>query len=108
MLQKTLKTTQGKLKASIPETLDEITLGQLIALQEKPNINDLEAISVLANIPLQDLQNVTDIKELYQFAAPVLVLADQIKYLFNSDAIPKTITFNLADGIKKVSVMQNL
>jgi hypothetical protein len=108
MLQKTLKITQGKLKVSIPETLDEITLGQLIELQEKPDINDLEAISIIADIPLQNLQNVTDINELYQFAAPVLALADQIKYLFNSDAIPKTITFNLAEGIKKVNVRQNL
>ncbi|TWI94027.1 hypothetical protein JN11_04844 [Mucilaginibacter frigoritolerans] len=108
MLQKTLKTTTAKLKVSIPEKLDDITLGQLIDLQENPNINDLEAISILANIPLQDLQNVSDIHELYQLAEPVLAFADQIKYLFNSDAIPQTITFNLAGGSKKINVMSNL
>jgi hypothetical protein len=108
MLQKILKTTQAKLKVNIPETLNEITLGQLIELQEKPNINDLEAISILANIPLQDVQNVTDINELYQLAAPVLALADQIKHLYNDDAIPKTVTFNLNGQSKTVKVIHNL
>jgi len=108
MLQKTLKTTRAKLKVSIPQTLNELTLGQLIELQEAPSLNDLEAISILSGISLPQLQNILDMNELYQFAAPVLALADQIKHLYNGDAIPKAITFNLADGSKKVNVMHNL
>jgi hypothetical protein len=108
MLQKKLKTTRAKLKVSIPQTLDELTLGKLIELQEASSLNDLEAISILSGIPLPQLQNIIDVNELYEFAAPVLALADQIKHLFNGDAIPKTITFNIGDSSKKVNVTHNL
>jgi hypothetical protein len=52
MIQKTLKTTTGKLKVQIPDKLDEVTLGQVIALQESPALDDLEAICILSGIPI--------------------------------------------------------
>ena len=108
MIIKTLKTTQGKLKISIPESLEEITLAQLIALQDKPDVNDLDAISILSGIPVEALQNVMSITELQAFSEPVLTLAQQIKYMYNSDAIPQKVTFHLASGTKTVKVSNNL
>ena len=108
MIKRTLKTTRGKLAISIPESLNEITLGQLMQLQEKTNLNDLEAISILSDIPLEQLQNVIDIYELQVFAEPVLSLSHQIKYLYNSDDIPKTVTFASGGETKTINVISNL
>lgn len=108
MIEKTIKTTQGHLKIKIPDKLDEITLGQMMELQEKSTVNDLEAISILSGISLSLLQNVTLMDDLQVFAAPLLSLASQIKYLYNSDKIPKTITFTLHQKKITVNVIRNL
>jgi hypothetical protein len=103
MIEKTLKTTQGRLNVKIPTHLSEITIGQMMDLQENPMLNDLGAISILSDIPLTELQNISDIAQLQQFAEPVLALSHQIKYLYNSDNIPKKITFS-SPGKKEVTV----
>ncbi len=108
MIQKTLKTTQGKLLVSIPTNLYEITLGQMIDLQENPLLTDIGAISILSGIPLEQLQNINSMDDLQAFAAPVLSLSGQIKHLYNSDEIPKKITFNTDKGCKTVNVTRNL
>ena len=105
MIQKTLKTTTGKLTVSIPSALSEVTLGQMIALQENPALDDLEAISILSGVPVQQLQNVQSMDDFAIFGEAVLSLSHQIKHLYNSDAIPKKITF--ATG-KTVNVIKNL
>jgi hypothetical protein len=108
MIEKTLKTTEGKLRIKVPDRLNEVTLGQMMELQERQNINDLEAISILSDVPLKDLQNVIDINELGAFAEPILSLSYQIKYLYNSDDIPKNITFSLQGKKVTIPVINNL
>ncbi len=108
MIQKTLKTITGKLKVSIPTALNEVTLGQMMEMQEKPNLNDLETIAILSGIPIQELQNVTSIDELQAFSDPVLSLSHQIKYLYNSDDIPEKVNFQSDNGCVSVKVMNNL
>ncbi|MEN0053639.1 MAG: hypothetical protein AAGC65_08215 [Mucilaginibacter sp.] len=58
MIEKTLQTTDGKLRVKIPDQLNELTLGQMMALQEKPELNDIEAISILSCIAVETLNNV--------------------------------------------------
>jgi hypothetical protein len=108
MIEKTLKTTEGKLRVKIPGSLDELTLGQMMALQEKPQLNDLEAISILSGLPIDQLQNVTDIHDFEVFSEPVLALSHQIIHLYDSDTIPKKITFSLVTGNITVPVISNL
>jgi hypothetical protein len=108
MIEKTLKTTQGNLKVKIPSQLSEITLEQLMQMQEKPDLNDMEAISILSGIPVDLLKNVRDINDFEAFSGCVLSLSHQIKHLYNSDAIPQKITFFLSDGTKTINVIRNL
>jgi len=105
MIQKTLKTTQGKLKVQVPDKLDEITLGQMIALQTKQDLDDLDAISILSGIPVDELKDVQNMDDFAVFGEGILSLSHQIKYLYNSDAIPKKISFTTG---KTVSVISNL
>lgn len=109
MIEKTLKTIKGKLKIKVPTNLAEITLGQMMDLQENPLLNDIGAISILSGIALDELQNVKNVAHLQVFAAPVLALSNQIKYLYNSDAIPKKIIFKIpGDKDIEVKVISNL
>ncbi len=108
MIAKTLKTTEGKINIKIPSTLGEVTLGQMMGIQEMPVLNDLGAISILSGIPIEELQNVQNINDFHVFGDTVLSLSDQIKHLYNSDAIPKKITFALNSGSKTINVIGNL
>jgi hypothetical protein len=108
MIEKTLKTTKGTLRVKIPTHLNEVTLVQMMEMQEKANINDLEAISILSGIAIEELQNVTDINDIQLFGDAVLSLSHQIKYLYNSDAVPKKVNFQLAGGDVSVNVISNL
>jgi hypothetical protein len=105
MIQKTLKTTQGKLKVQVPDRLEEVTLGQMIALQAKQDLDDLDAISILSGIPVDELKDVQNMDDFAVFGDGILSLSHQIKYLYNSDAIPKKISFTTG---KTVSVISNL
>jgi len=110
MIEKTLKTTTGKLHIKIPAQLSDVTLGQMMAMQAKPNLNDIEAISILSGIAIDELRQVKDANDFLAFADAVLALAYQIKYLYNSDAIPKRVDFILPgeNRPKTVKVLQNL
>lgn len=105
MIEKTLKTTYGKLKIKIPGDLSEMSLGQLMDIQEKPDLNDLEAISILSGLPVWQLNHVRSMDDLQVFGEHVLLLSQQIDQLYNSDAVPKKIT--LPTG-KTIDVIQNL
>lgn len=105
MLQKTLKTRTGKLLVEIPSTLAEISLGQMMELQDEPGLSDLKTISILSGIPVEQLQNVKNANDFIVFGEAVLTLSHQIAHLYNSDDIPQKITF--ASG-KTVNVMNNL
>jgi hypothetical protein len=113
MIEKTLKTTGSKLRVKIPTQLSEVTLGQMIAMQEKPQLNDIEAISILSGIPTDDLYNVKNMEDFQLFGDAVLALSYQIKYLYNSEDIPKEVAFMLDEANEKpiqkeVKVIQNL
>jgi hypothetical protein len=110
MIEKTLKTTQGKLRVNIPTQLSDVSIGQMMAMQAKPNLNDVEAISILSGIALDDLHQVKDINDFHAFGDAVLALSYQIKYLYNSDVIPKQVSFLLpgANHTETIKVMQNL
>ena len=106
MIEKTLKTTYSRLKVKIPTALTEVTLGQIMEIQGKPDLNDLEAISILSGIPIWQLNHIRSIKDMQVFASYVLSLSQQVQTLYNSDTIPTKITF--ASANKTVYVMRNL
>ena len=102
MIEKTLKTTQGKILVKIPTHLGEVTLGQMIDMQEKQFLNDLDAISILSGIPMDELHNVSNFEDFQAFGDAVLSLSNQIKHLYNSDSVPHKISFTL--GERKIAV----
>jgi len=108
MIEKTLKTTRGKLRVSIPTQLSEVTLGQMMQLQDSPQLKDLDAISILSDVPVADLENVSNANDFVAFADAVLDLSHQIKNLYNSDAVPKAITLQLDNKAIKLNVIKNL
>jgi len=108
MIEKTLKTIDGSLRVSIPTILNEITLGQMIGMQEKHYLNDLDAISILSGIPKQDLNNVINFDDFSIFGEYVQSLAHQIKYLYNNDIVPHNVTFTLGKRKVVVKVIHNL
>jgi len=108
MIEKTLKTTGGKLLVKMPTLLNEITLGQVMEMQQKQYINNIDAISILSGIPAQELNNVTNIDDFKAFGESVQSLSHQIKYLYNSDAIPAKVSFMLGKNKVTVNVIQNL
>jgi hypothetical protein len=108
MITKTLKTLNGKLQVSIPQDLNELRLGQLMAMQAIDNMTDLQAIHILSGVPLTQLQQVKSFAELQIFNDQVLMLAQQIKALYNSADVPKTVAFMIDGKPRKVNVTQNL
>ncbi|WP_295670642.1 hypothetical protein [uncultured Mucilaginibacter sp.] len=108
MIEKTIKTITGNICIRIPSAVNEVTLGQLIAMQANPDLNDLEAIAILSGIELEQLQNVKNFDDLLPFGDVVLSLSAQIAQVFNSEITPKKITFTLPGGASIVNVMQNL
>src|SRR5271165_4666295 len=108
MITKTLKTIKGKLQIKIPTVLSEVMLGQMMEIQEKSDLNDLEAISILSGISIAELQNVVNISDFAAFQDTVLSLSHQIKHLYNSDAIPSTVNFYSGKNASTVKVIRNL
>jgi hypothetical protein len=108
MIEKTLKTTGGKIRVRIPTVLNELTVGQLMAMQEKQNLDDMDAISILSGVPKKDLYTVRDITDFLVFGDYVLSLSHQIRYLYNSDIIPNRVTFTINEKKVTVGVMRNL
>jgi hypothetical protein len=108
MIEKTLKTTGGKLLVKIPTALNEVTLGQMMEMQDKHHLNDMDAISILSGIPIDELNNVTNVNDFQIFGNSVHILSTQIKHLYNSDAIPHKVTFTLGKRKVTVNVAHNL
>ncbi|MEB0249620.1 MULTISPECIES: hypothetical protein [unclassified Mucilaginibacter] len=108
MIEKTLITTHGKLRVAIPSQLNEVTLGQMMALQDNPNLGDLDAISILSGVPVADLKTVRDAGDFMAFADAVLSLSHQIKHLYNSDEIPKQVSLEIDQKNVTVKVISNL
>jgi hypothetical protein len=91
MIEKTLKTIGGKINIKIPSLLNELTLGQLMGMQEKIDLSDIK-----------------DPADLHVFGEAVLSLSMQIKYLYNSDETPKTVTFYHGERPVQIKVINNL
>jgi hypothetical protein len=108
MIEKTLKTTDGKILVKIPTSLNEVTLGQMMAMQEKDYLNDIEAISILSGIPMDELCTVHNIDDFQFFGSSVLGLSHQIKYLYNSTDVPRKVTFKLGKREVTINVIHNL
>jgi len=108
MIEKTLKTTKGKIRVKIPSYLDEVTLGQTMQLQDKPQLNDLDAVSILSGIPVDELQNVQNIDDFQAFEDAIISLSDQIKNFYNSDQVPDKITFQFDGRNTTVKIISNL
>jgi hypothetical protein len=108
MINKNVKSTNGRIHISMPERLEEVTLSQLIAVQQTENLSDLQAISILSGTSLSVLQNITHANELQVFSTQVQTIAHQITHLYNSDAIPKATTFTIDGKPVTVKVMKNL
>ncbi len=107
MIEKKLRTTEGRLLVAIPTLLNELTLGQLTEMQDKPYLTDLEAISILSGVPVDELNTVCDVTEFQIFSEYILLLSHQISLLYNRDEIPKKVTFYL-DKPVTVNVISNL
>ena len=108
MIEKTLRTTGGKLLVKIPTLLNEVTLGQVMEMQEKHQLSDIDAISILSGIPVNELKNVSNINDFSIFGESVQSLAHQIKNLYNSDSIPSKVSFMLGKDKVTVNVTGNL
>jgi len=108
MIEKTLKTTMGWLRITIPTQLTEVTLGQMMQLQDNPEVNDIRAISILSGISFNQLQNVINITDFALFSDAALGLAHQLKYLYDSDDIPKQVTLAVNQKNKLVKITNNL
>src|SRR5437588_6423221 len=108
MIEKTLKTTDGKIRVRIPTVLNEITIGKMMAMQEKRQLDDMDAISILSGVPKEDLYTVRNINDFQVFGNYVISLSQQIAYLYNSDIIPDKITFTLNNTRVTVGVLRNL
>lgn len=108
MITTTLKTTTGKVSVTMPEKLTEVTLGQLIDMQAAKNLSDMQAVSILSGMPLQELQNIQHPADLELLSPQVLAIAHQIEHLYNGDAIPQKTTFTIDGKPVTVKVMKNL
>ncbi|MCC8427228.1 hypothetical protein [Mucilaginibacter sp. UR6-11] len=108
MIEKTLKTITGQLLIRIPSQLKEVTLGQMMQMQDKEDLTDMDAISILSAIPVSELKNVIDIRGFDVFGETVLSLSNQIKYLYNTDEIPAKVTLNLDGKKTSVNIIRNL
>ena len=108
MIEKTLKTIGGQINIKIPSLLNELTLGQLMALQDKSDLSDLDAISILSGVVIDELQNIKNAEDLHVFGDAVLSLSTQISYLYNSDEIPKKVIFYHGKSPIEIKVINNL
>lgn len=108
MIKRTLKTTTGKLEISIPSNLSEVNIGQMMTLQETSDLSDIDAISILSNIPVDQLKNVQSMDDFAVFGEAVLHLSHQIKHLYNADDVPQAVVFNLNGEVVTVKVARNL
>ncbi len=107
MIEKKLITTDGRLLIKMPTLINELTLGQLMEMQEKPYLTDLEAISILSGVAVSELNTVCDVTDFQIFSEYILLLSQQIAHLYNRDDIPKKVTFYLEKPLT-INVISNL
>lgn len=89
MITQSLNTLKGRIKIHIPENLSEITLGQMIAMQ---NVTGSE-IPLIPELTEEVVDNIIEIDDLIQIRERVLSLAHQIKYCYTETKLPDYIVF---------------
>jgi len=108
MIERSVKTLTGKISIKIPSQLTELKLGQLMQMQAMKQLSDLDAISILSGIPIAELKNVVHFSEFDVFGEAILSLSSQIKYLYDSEAIPNKIIFDIDGKKTSIKVIRNL
>lgn len=98
----------GRLTLAIPSDIREVSVGQLIELQQNPELNDMEAISILSGVSLTEISNVTKFADLQVFGKIIFHLSEQITRLHEFQKLPKKITLELPTGSKTINVIKNL
>lgn len=85
MITKTIRTISGKVKLHIPENLSEITLGQMIAMEQ---VSD-NSIPLIPELTEDIVNNIINLDDLLNIRERILSLAHQIKYCYNSNILPE-------------------
>lgn len=107
MVERKLKTTEGTITVKIPTTLDELTIGQFI-LMSNPGLTDIEIVSLLSYVPVDELYKVRNIDDIQVFKAPILSLCYNIEYTYDSTKLPKHVVLKTDIGEKKIRIPGNL
>ncbi len=98
MTERTFKHINGKLKLSIPDSLQDVTLQMMIQFQQ-PALSELEAISALTQTPIEQLYGISDISALNEAILPFAQsLQHQLAYIYEAGALPKTLTLRYPGG----------
>lgn len=119
MITKTIKTTSGPLKISIPNDIKEISIGKLMELTPVPGhsfseLEQLEQLSILSGIGVdidwfktgaEDeicLLDICNMDDLRVFDEALQTIAYQLKHFVTVQEIPKQISFELpTENIKR-------
>src|SRR6201999_363718 len=108
MIEKIINTRGGKIRVRIPTILNEITMGQLLEMQDNNQGDEMDAISILSGISKPELYAVNDLNDFQIFNVHVRSLAHQVKYLYNSEILPHKVIFMLVKRKVTVNVIRNL
>lgn len=90
MHTETLHIIGGKVKITIPENLNELTIGQLIEISKSES--ELGPLSILSGVSEKELANISQ-HELEKFTNRILSLSHQIKYCYEGKNIPQYVSF---------------
>ena len=108
MIEKILHTPKGLLKVRIPTVVNEVTLGQMMALQEQSHPGDVETISLLSGISVAELYELDDFGSLAVFSEAIRSLAQQVKYLYHSNILPRKVSLMLGKRKVVLPVLRHL
>jgi hypothetical protein len=108
MIEKILHTPKGLLTVRIPTVLNEVTLGQMMALQEQSHPGDVETISLLSGITEAELYELDDFASLAVFSDAIRSLAHQVRYLYHSNILPRKVSLMLGKRKVVLPVLRHL
>lgn len=117
MITKTIKTTSGPLKITIPSDIKELTIGKLMELTPVPghSFSELEQLSIFTGIPTGDkefdkreididvitLGDICNVDDLRVFDEALQTIAYQLKHFVTVQEIPKSITLDMPQDYVK-------
>lgn len=105
MITKTIKTTSGPLKITIPSDIKELTIGKLMELTPEPghSFSELEQLSILSGVALNDnedlfgncLLDICNMDDLRVFDEALQTIAYQLKHFVTVQKIPNQVTITM-------------